>query len=330
MYTLQVLIAILCDYFFGDPRVPFHPVRLIGGLCQRAEQYFRGVSANPAIAGKLTVVSVLLAVGVSVALVFSALSQASAILASALAVLLLYTTVAACDLARHSGAVYQRLAEGDLEGARQAVAMIVGRDTTRLDRQGVCRAAVETVAENTVDGVTAPLFWGIVCSLPATALAVDPIVLTAGGAVLYKAVNTMDSLFGYKNDTYLQFGRTAARLDDYANYLPARLTPLFMVLAAVPLGLDWRRALRIFRRDRLRHASPNAGHPEAAVAGALGVRLGGPSVYFGQTVEKPYLGDDLRSIEAGDILRTNRLMYLGALLFVIFLLLVRAICAGMP
>lgn len=329
MYTLQVLTAILCDYLFGDPRLPFHPVRLIGALCQRAEGYFRGVAGGPAAAGRLTVLSVLLISALTVALVFSVLVQISSLLASVLAVLLLYTTVAARDLARHSGAVHRRLAAGDLEGARQAVAMIVGRDVNRLDRQGVCRAAVETVAENTVDGVTAPLFWGIVCSLPAAALAVDPIILTAGGAILYKAVNTMDSLFGYKNEKYLHFGRTAARLDDCANYLPARLTPLCMIVAAVLLHLDWRGALRVYGRDRRRHASPNAGHPEAAVAGALGVRLGGPSVYFGEVVDKPYLGDDLRDIAMEDILRANSLMYLGALLFAAFLLVGRALLTGM-
>ncbi len=328
MYTLQVLTAILCDYLLGDPRVPFHPVRLLGGFCQRAERYFRGVVDDPASAGRLTVFSVLLAAGLAVTLVFSALGQASSLLAAAGAVLVLYTMVAARDLARHSSAVYRRLAVGDLEGARQAVAMIVGRDVTGLDRQGVCRAAVETVAENTVDGVTAPLFWGIVCSLPAAALAVDPIILTAGGAIVYKAVNTMDSLFGYKNEKYLHFGRTAARLDDWANYLPARLTPVFLILAAFLLHLDWRGSLRIYRRDRRRHASPNAGHPEAAVAGALGVRLGGPSVYFGEVVDKPYLGDDLRDVKAEDILRSNRLMYLGALLFAAFLLVSRALFTG--
>jgi len=203
--------------------------------------------------------------------------------------------------------------------------MIVGRDTTRLDRQGICRAAVETVAENTVDGVTAPLFWGIGFSLLAVPIGTDPIALTAIGALLYKAINTMDSMFGYKNENYLEFGRTAARLDDLANFLPARLTPVFLILAAAIQRLDWRGAIRIYRRDRLGHASPNSGHPEATVAGALGVRLGGPSVYFDTVVDKPWLGDDRRAIDAEDILRANRLMYLGALLFAIFLLGCRAV-----
>ena len=325
MYTLQVLTALAGDFLFGDPRFLPHPVRLIGWLCAAAERFFRSTVTSAATAGALTVVAVLLTTGLTLGLGLAACAAVSPLLADIIAINLLYTAVAAHDLAAHSRAVYRRLVADDLDGARQAVAMIVGRDTNRLDRQGVCRAAVETVAENTVDGVTAPLFWGIVASLAATAVGASPIVLTAIGALLYKAVNTMDSMFGYKNEKYLEFGRTAARLDDLANFLPARLTPVFLILAAAIQRLDWRGAIRIVRRDRLRHASPNSGHPEATVAGALGVRLGGPSVYFGTIVDKPWLGDERREIDADDILRTNRLMYLGALLFVVVLLAGRAV-----
>ena len=325
MYTIQVLTAIAGDFLFGDPRFLPHPVRLIGGLCIFAERQTRSYIASPVVAGTLTVAIVLLATGLTLTLVLAACTAVSPFVADIVAIFLLYTSVAAHDLASHSRAVHRRLIADDLDGARQAVAMIVGRDTTRLDRQGICRAAVETVAENTVDGVTAPLFWGIAASLPAAAVGADPIALTALGALLYKAVNTMDSMFGYKNERYLDFGRTAARLDDLANFLPARLTLVFLILAAAIQRLDWRAAIRICRRDRLRHASPNSGHPEATVAGALGVRLGGPSVYFGTIIDKPWLGDERRAIDADDILRTNRLMYLGALLFAVCLLGCRAV-----
>ncbi|MBB5346461.1 cobalamin biosynthesis protein CobD [Desulfoprunum benzoelyticum] len=325
MYTLQVLTAIAADFLFGDPRFLPHPVRLIGRLCTFSEKQTRSSITSPATAGTLTTAAVLLATGLTLMLALWACAAVSPLLADIVAVILLYTTVAAHDLASHSRAVYRRLIVDDLDGARQAVAMIVGRDTTRLDRQGICRAAIETVAENTVDGVTAPLFWGIGFSLLALPIGADPIALTALGAMLYKAINTMDSMFGYKNERYLEFGRTAARLDDLANFLPARLTPVFLIFAAAIQRLDWRAAARICRRDRLRHASPNSGHPEATVAGALGVRLGGPSVYFGTIIDKPWLGDERRAIDAEDILRTNRLMYLGALLFVIFLLGCRAV-----
>jgi adenosylcobinamide-phosphate synthase len=319
-YAIQVLIAYFLDLLLGDPRSLPHPVRLIGRFCSRCEEFFRARTGNATLAGTLTVAAVLSATAAAATLILLVLAAISPWLAGLAAVILLYTCLAARDLAGHSREVYHRLQAGDLPAAREAVAMIVGRETASLDREGVCRAAVETVAENTVDGVTAPIFTGICCSLLAPLTGLGAIELTAVGALLYKAANTMDSMFGYKNDRYIHFGMVAARLDDVLNYLPARLTPLFLVLAAAVLKLDWRGASRIFFRDRLCHASPNAGHPEAAVAGALGVRLGGPSRYFGKVVEKPFIGDDLQPIQAEDILRTNRLMYLGSLLLIVFLL----------
>jgi adenosylcobinamide-phosphate synthase len=320
IYLLQVLAAVLLDCLVGDPRSLPHPVRFIGKLCSYCEVFFRSAVKDVAIAGALTVLTVLAITGLVTALLLSLLGSFYPLVADIAAILILYTSIAARDLARHSGNVYLHLEAEDLAAARMAVAMIVGRDTEVLDRNGVCRAAVETVAENTVDGVTAPLFSGFCCGLLAPVTGLGAIELTAVGAMLYKATNTMDSMFGYKNETYFDFGRVAARLDDAVNFLPARLTSLFLILAAALLRLDWRGAMRIFFRDRLRHASPNAGHPEAAVAGALRVRLGGPSRYFGSIVEKPYIGDDLQAIEPGDILKANKLMYLGSLLFLVFLL----------
>jgi adenosylcobinamide-phosphate synthase len=182
--------------------------------------------------------------------------------------------------------------------------MIVGRDTAALDEAGVARATVESVAESMVDGVTAPLFFAVLGG---------PV-----GAMLYKAINTMDSMFGYKNERYRAFGWAAARLDDLANFLPARLTSLMIPAAAFLLRLDAKGALFILLRDRRKHASPNSGHTEAAVAGALGVQLGGPSPYFGRMVEKPTLGEAVRSIEPQDILRANRLMLLSSAITLLF------------
>jgi adenosylcobinamide-phosphate synthase len=323
IYPFQVLAAVILDFAIGDPRFLPHPVRLIGRLCTRCEAFFRAAVRDAVIAGALTTVTVLAVTASATTVLLVVLDMLSPLIADIAAILILYTTVAARDLARHSHKVYLHLEAGDLAAAKEAVAMIVGRDTEALDRDGVCRAAVETVAENTVDGVTAPLFCGLCCGLLAPATGLGAIELTAVGAMLYKAANTMDSMFGYKNERYLEFGRVAARLDDAVNFLPARLSPVFMILAAALLRLDWRGALRIFLRDRLRHASPNAGHPEAAVAGALGLRLGGPSRYFGSIVEKPFIGDEVRCIEPGDIQNANRLMYLGSLLFLGFFLCVR-------
>ncbi|OGR02879.1 MAG: cobalamin biosynthesis protein CobD [Deltaproteobacteria bacterium RIFOXYD12_FULL_53_23] len=230
-------------------------------------------------------------------------------LGTAVSIFLLYTTIAARDLVRHSTDVYTALATGDLPEARRRVGMIVGRDTANLDEAGVARAAVESVAESMVDGVTAPLFF---------ALLGGPMA-----AMLYKTVNTMDSMFGYKNERYLKFGWAAARLDDIVNFVPARLTSMLIPAAAFLLRLDVKGALFILLRDRGRHASPNSGHTEAAVAGAIGIQLGGPNLYFGQLLEKPSIGDPIRPIEPQDILRVNRLMLAGSCLTFIFLLTLR-------
>jgi adenosylcobinamide-phosphate synthase len=207
--------------------------------------------------------------------------------------------------------VYKPLKDKDLPAARLAVAEIVGRDTANLDTAGVTRAAVETVAENTADGVIAPLLF-----------------LAIGGAplgLLYKALNTMDSMVGYKNDRYLWFGRAAAKTDDAASFLPARLGGVFMVLAAFLTGADGKNAWRIFRRDRKNHKSPNSAHTEAACAGALRLQLGGDSTYFGQLVRKPTIGDDGRPIEPEDIRRANRLLYATAFLFLLVSILIKGV-----
>ena len=330
IYSLQIFLAILIDYILGDPRSWPHPVKLIGRLCLGCEKFFRASLQNEMLAGACTVAVVLSCTAALAVTVLLIAGFVSPLLADLLAIVLFYTTLAARDLARHSTEVCHLLQAGDLPSARTAVAMIVGRDTATLDEAGVCRACIETVAENTVDGVTAPVFWGLVCGLLTPLAGLSAISLTAIGALLYKAGNTMDSMFGYKNRQYLLFGRVAARLDDVLNFLPARLTPIFLITASAFLSLDFRQATRIFQRDRLRHASPNAGHPEAVVAGALGIRLGGPSSYFGTLVEKTYIGDDNRPLTPKDILLTNRLMYLGSLFFILFLLGCRYLLLDLP
>lgn len=213
-----------------------------------------------------------------------------------------YQILATKSLKVESDRVYQEIQTGDIARARKAVSMIVGRDTQNLTIEGVTKAAVETVAENTSDGVIAPLFYMVI-----------------GGALLgfgYKAVNTMDSMVGYKNDRYLYFGRTAAKLDDIVNYIPARISALLMVVSCFLCGkeFDGKRAWYIFKRDRYRHASPNSAQTEAVCAGALGIRLAGNASYFGKIVEKPYIGDAERAVETEDIKRANRLLYATAIL----------------
>ena len=248
--------------------------------------------------GKLLADAVLLSVSAVSSAVFIAAYFAHPILGACAEAFMTYQILAAKGLKSESMKVFDRLERDDLSGARKEVSMIVGRDTDNLDAEGVTKAAVETVAENTSDGVVAPMLY---CAV--------------GGPVLglmYKAVNTMDSMIGYKNDKYLYFGRAAAKLDDAANFLPARISAVFMLFSAFIGGFDFKNALRIYKRDRLKHSSPNSAHTEAVCAGALGVRLAGDAVYFGKTVKKPFIGEALRKIEPEDIRRANRLMYFTA------------------
>lgn len=292
----------ILDMIFGDPHGFPHPVRLMGGLISALEKRLLDMgNRNPDRElknGKFLAAAVLLSVSAVSSAVFIAAYFAHPIFGACAEAFMTYQILAAKGLKSESMKVFDRLEHDDLSGARKAVSMIVGRDTDNLDAEGVTKAAVETVAENTSDGVVAPMLY---CAV--------------GGPVLglmYKAVNTMDSMIGYKNDKYLYFGRAAAKLDDAANFLPARISAVFMLFSAFIGGFDFKNALRIYKRDRLKHSSPNSAHTEAVCAGALGVRLAGDAVYFGKTVKKPFIGEALRKIEPKDIRRANRLMYFTA------------------
>lgn len=325
-FELLLLCAILLDLIFGDPRWYPHPVRLIGILAAALEQLWRKVFANAGTAGVFTVFFVLVISCGSVAMLLWLLSE-TVWLQTVVAVLLLYSLIAVKDLLRHSKEVYASLfpVENIVE-ARKRLGFIVGRDTQNLDGVQVVRACVETVAENMVDGITAPLFWALVGSVFAPWSPLSPVAMAAVGMLAYKCINTMDSMFGYKNEKYLHFGWAPARLDDLVNMIPARLSGAMIVLAAFLLGMDGRESFRIYRRDRGNHSSPNAGHPEAAVAGALKVKLGGPASYFGDIVEKPSLGDAGGELHPRHILQTQSLILVGSALFLFLGFLLRNIC----
>lgn len=294
----QVLVAVALDLLIGDPRWLPHPVRLIGGLAMRLEAPLRQLFKRPKVAGVATVATVLAATGLAAAVLVYGAGRLHPIFGNVVSILLLYSTIAAKDLMRHSGDVYRALNADDLPEARRRVSMIVGRDTDQLDEAGVVRATVESVAENIVDGVTAPMLFAILGG---------PVA-----ALLYKAVNTLDSTFGYRNERYLRFGWASAKLDDVVNYFPARLTAPLVCIAAAVLGQSAADALRVLRRDGRKHPSPNSGLTEAAVAGALGVQLGGLSYYGGMPSEKPTLGDPHTALQRRHIWQTNLLMLVSS------------------
>ena len=314
--TLAALLTgYVLDLIFGDPRQIYHPIRIIGNLIAVLEKGIRKVfpkTSKGELAGGtvLVVLVVLICTAVPAALLGLA-AWIHPVVYWLLASFWCWQILATKSLKTESMKVYAPLKEGDLPAARRAVAMIVGRDTERLTEEGVAKAAVETVAENTSDGIVAPLIF-----------------LALGGPALgffYKAVNTMDSMVGYKNERYLYFGRTAARLDDMLNFLPSRISAWLMILAAAILGMDGKNAKRIYLRDRRNHASPNSAQTEAVMAGALRVQLAGDAWYFGELYKKPTIGDPFRAVEPEDIVRANRLMYLTSALALAVCVILRAV-----
>jgi len=305
----QVVIAFALDAVLGDPPWLPHPVRFIGKFAAGLEQPLRSFFRNAFIAGLILWLIVLAAVAAIAGGLLFAAYRVHPLAGDIAGILLIYLGFAGRDLLDHANRVYKALAADNLPEARHRVGMMVGRDTANLDQAGIARATVESVAESLVDGVTAPFFFAVI-----------------GGPVglwLYKAVNTLDSMFGHKDRQYILFGRAAARIDDAANYLPARLTAPIVAIAAFLSGCNARASLRILRRDGRKHASPNAGLCEAAFAGALEVQLGGLNYYDGQPEYLPVLGDAKQPLTAQHIRQANRLMVTTALLFFFLLIGIR-------
>lgn len=298
-----MVVAFLLDMMLGDPLWLPHPVVAMGKLIAALERRWRNATHTPAQQqrwGALLALVVVLAAAGGAGLLLWLLEGVHPALRMAGEVFFFYQLLATKCLRDAGMKVYHALQNGDMAAARAAVGEIVGRETHQLDESEIIRATVETIAENSSDGVIAPLFYFAVGGLPL--------------AAAYKAINTLDSMLGYKNQRYLYFGRFSAKMDDLANLLPARLTALWMVVASALCGLDAKGAWRCWRRDRKKHPSPNAAQPEAACAGALGVQLGGDSRYFGRVVHKQRLGDALRPLEPEDIRRAGRLLYATAAL----------------
>lgn len=307
--TASLIIGYILDQIIGDPRGWPHIVICFGRAISFFEKLFYRMH-NKRLGGTLLWLCVIITCTGIPSLILFAAWQISPWAYLALDSLICWQLLAVKSLRVESLKVYQELEHGTLESARRAIHMIVGRDPDALDRAGIIKAAVETVAENTSDGVASPLFYMFIGG--------------AAGGCLYKAVNTMDSMIGYKNSRYEDFGRTAARMDDAFNFIPSRLCAVFMILASAIRGFDAANAHRIWKRDRRKHASPNAAQTESAMAGALDVQLAGDAVYSGKVLKKPFIGDDTRPIATGDIIASHKILNTTALLMFSAGILLRA------
>lgn len=310
---VALVMGYILDLIFGDPYWMPHPVRFIGNLISILEKVIRRfmpkTKRGEYIGGIiLTVMVVSISMVIPLVIILMAKSI-NTYLALTVETFMCYQILATKSLKVESMKVYDELAKNDLPSARKAVSMIVGRDTKDLTFSGVAKAAVETVAENTSDGIIAPMIF-----------------IAIGGAPMgffYKAINTMDSMVGYKNEKYMNFGRFAAKLDDVVNYLPARISAYQMILSSFFLRYDYKNAFKIYKRDRYNHASPNSAQTESVCAGALDVQLAGNAYYFGKFYEKPTIGDDIREINYDDIKKANRLLYCTSFISIVIISVIK-------
>ena len=310
---VALVMGYILDLIFGDPYWMPHPVRFIGNLISILEKVIRRfmpkTKRGEYIGGiilTVMVVSISMVIPLVIILIAKTINKYLALIVESF---MCYQILATKSLKVESMKVYDELAKNDLPSARKAVSMIVGRDTKDLTFSGVAKAAVETVAENTSDGIIAPMIF-----------------IAIGGAPMgffYKAINTMDSMVGYKNERYINFGRFAAKLDDVVNYLPARISAYQMILSSFFLRYDYKNAFKIYKRDRYNHASPNSAQTESVCAGALDVQLAGNAYYFGKLYEKPTIGDDIREINYDDIKKANRLLYCTSIISIVIISVIK-------
>lgn len=310
---MDILLGFILDTIIGDPYKLPHPIRWIGSFISILEKLCRKIAKSNTMLMILGAILVFIVVFVSGGITLLVLKLASFNKYAYLIVssVICYYMLAGKSLKTESMKVYKAFENNDTEGARKAVSMIVGRDTQSLTKEGIIKAAVETVAENSSDGVVAPLIYMLIFG---------PV-----GGVVYKAVNTMDSMIGYVEEKYFYIGKFAAKLDDVLNYIPARISGILVIISAFILRYDYKNAFRIFKRDRKKHASPNSAQTESAMAGALGVQLAGDATYFGVVHKKPYIGDKKREIENEDIKRANDIMYTMTIICLVVGLVIRSV-----
>jgi len=307
--VIIMVIAFVLDYIFGDPGFLPHPICLIGNGISFFEKNIRKLIKFEFLAGMILAI---LVVSLSFLIPFAILYftyQLNIYFGIAIEIYFCFQILAAKSLKKESMKVYFPIVKNDITNARKYLSYIVGRDTQNLEKDQIIKATVETIAENTTDGVTAPLIFMCIGGAPL--------------AFMYKAVNTLDSMIGYKNEKYIRFGKFAARLDDFANFIPARVTALIMIFSSFVLRLDYKNAFKIFLRDRKNHKSPNSAQTESVCAGALNIQLAGDASYFGKIVKKPTIGDKKREIKPEDIILANKLMYVTAVCGGLFFVSIR-------
>ena len=301
--VIKIWIAYVLDLIFGDPQNIIHPVQVIGKMISSGEKFLLGENSGLSrkykfFAGMMLNITVI-SLTYGITYLIHRTSENSIILTVA-EIYLMYTVFSINSLAREGNRVYNILKEGNIERARKDLSYLVSRDTETMDEKMIIRSTMETISENTVDGIVAPMLYMFLGGLPLS--------------MTYKAINTLDSMVGYKNEKYMDFGKFSAKLDDVANFIPARITGILIVIASMILGYDYKNSLKIFIRDRKNHSSPNSGHAEAGVAGALGVQFGGKVSYFGKEVDKPVIGDKTKDFELEDIKKNIKIMYAASFL----------------
>ena len=310
---MDILLGFILDTIIGDPYKLPHPIRWIGSFISILEKLCRKIARNNTMLMILGAILAIVVISVSggITLLVLKLSSFNKYAYTTVSAIICYYMLAGKSLKTESMKVYKAFQNNDTEGARKAVSMIVGRDTQSLTKEGIIKAAVETVAENSSDGVIAPLIYMLIFG---------PV-----GGVVYKAVNTMDSMIGYVEEKYFYICKFAAKLDDVLNYIPARISGILVIISAFILRYDYKNAFMIFKRDRRKHASPNSAQTESAMAGALGVQLAGDATYFGVVHKKPYIGDKKREIENEDIKRANDIMYTMTIICLVVGLVIRSV-----
>ncbi len=306
LHTFIIMVsALLLDLVLGDPVFPLHPVRLLGKLAEQTERFIRGTGIPETVGGAIALTSVLL-VFPGIYGVINHLLSAFPGVQTAAAILIVYFSIALKDLTVHGLLVKKALDRSDIQEARKRTSYLVTRDTETLHEEALIRCTIESISENSCDAVIAPLFWGF--------------LLGPAGALAYRAVNTLDAMWGYTTEKYLRFGKTAAHLDDLLSFVPARMTGILICLAAPAAGGNILRAFAVMRKDHAKTKSPNAGCSEAAMAGALGIRLAGPGTYFGTLVDKPFIGKEIVPVTKTDIVLAVRITVVSVILAVFLFL----------